>query len=384
MPTSHDVFDRVAALAPNARSLTDAEWPADDRRRLLADITGPTDPADVPASVVVLPLPPTPYQAKPARHRWAPPVAAAIATLTATAGILLAVRGTGTGSSSGASGPGVASPGRAPALATPFTPPRGLSNKIPGGGPYYYHVNRVIALDAQGKALPNGPDTEFDRNWIRVDGDGDLISVRTGTQNGCERFPRLAVNDPLGYPTRALFASLPTDVTELTAYLRLHTDGASSRDEAVFWEIGDSLSLYGGLASPRLRAAMLAVLSRTPGVRVFLGQKDYLGRPAIRADFVDQRLRPSEVDSYYFDPTNFRFLEHRTSRNSQPTTYNGPSPAYTAAAPSNADDPRQLRRTLGVDVVVEERMVRTLPAEAMHCSGSLIERRSTPIPATPS
>lgn len=141
--------------------------------------------------------------------------------------------------------------------------------------------------------------------------------------------------------------------------------------------VGDSLPQYGGLASPRLRAAMLAVLSRTPGVHVFLGQKDYLGRPAIRADFVDQQIRPGEINSYYFDPTNFRFLEKSASRNSQSTAYAGPSPAYTAAAPSNADDPERLRHTVSVDVVVEERMMRTLPAEAKSCSGSVIERTPT-------
>lgn len=379
MPESRDVLDRVAALAPDACSLTDAEWPADDRRRLLADITGRAHPADGPASAAALPLPLPPYRATRARHRWVLSVAAATATVTATAGIVLGVRGTG--DSSDAGGPGVASGASAPALATPFNPPSGLSTHVPGGR-YYYHVRRSIGLDAHGKALANDPLGGLDRSWIKADGLGDTVSVRTGSETGCERIPR-SPNGSLTYPTRAFFASLPTDVTALTAYMRSHTDGSSSKDEAVFGEVGESLSLYGGLASPRLRAAMLAVLSRTPGVRVFLGQEDYLRRPAIRADFVNQRIRPGEIQSYYFDPTNFRFLQGSISHNSQPSTYNGPSPAYTAAAPSNADDPEQLRRTDGVDLVVEERMLQTLPAEAASCHGSLIVRHAPPA-VTPS
>lgn len=377
MPSSRDAVDPVAAVAPDVRSLTDAEWPADDRRWLVADITGRAHPADGAASAAARPLPLTSYRATPTRHRRALPVAAAMATLAATAGILFAVRSTGTGDPAGAGGPGVASLGSAPALGTPFNPPGGLSTKVPNGR-YYYHVDRQIDLDAQGKALPNGPEAMLDRSWIRTDGDGELISVRTGSQNGCERFPRAASTGSFDEPTRAFFASLPTDVTGLTAYLRSHTNGSSSQDEAVFVAVGDSLSMYGGLASPRLRAAMLAVLSRTPGVRVFLGQKDYLRRPAIRVDFVDQRIRPGEIQSYYFDPTNFRFLGASTSHNSQPTTYNHPTPGYSAAAPSSADDPEQLHRTGYVDVVVEERMLQTLPGEATSCGGSLTPANPTP------
>ena len=396
MPTSRDVLDRIAALAPDPRSLVDAEWPADDRRWLLADITGRELPGDRSASVDgrTLQLPLIPYAPTPAKHRWALPVAAAIATVTATAGIVLGVRGTD--HSSDAGGPGATSGASASALSRPFNPPSGLSTKVPAGR-YYYHVDRSTDLDAMGKEKPGT--AELNRSWI--DGNGNTVSVRTGPQYGCVRFPRSASD-----PTRAFFAAIPTDVTELKAYLRSHAEGSSSRDEAVFVEVGDSLSMYGGLASPRLRAAMLAVLSRTPGVRVFLGQKDYLRRPAIRADFVNQLIRPGEIQSYYFDPTNFRFLQAsrshnsqpapyhgpsraptsaddpkqlRGSHNSQPSTYNGPSPAYTAAAPSTADDPEQLR-TDSVDVVIEERMVQTLPAEAASCHGSLVDRR-VPIPA---
>lgn len=374
MPTSRDVLDRIAAFAPDPRSLVDAEWPADDRRWLLADITGRALADDSAASVGgrTLQLPLTPYTPPPAKHRWALPVAAAIATVTATAGIVVGFRGTD--HSSGAGGPGATSRAGAPARSTPFNPPSGLSTKVPAGR-YLYHVDRSVGLDAKGKEKPKT--AELNRNWI--DGDGNTVSVRTGPQYGCQRFPT-SVSD---HPTRALFAAMPTDVTELTAYLRLHADGSSSQDEAVFAEVGDSLSRYGGLASPRLRAAMLAVLSRTPGVRIFLGQKDYLRRPAIRADFVNQRIRPGEVQSYYFDPTNFRFLQGSGSHNSQPSTYSGPSPAYTAAAPSSADDPEQLSRTDGVDVIIEERMVQTLPAKAASCHGSLVDRR-VPIPATTS
>ncbi len=401
MPLSRDVLDEIAAFAPDPRSLADAEWPADDRRWLLADITGHALAGDSAASAAerTLQLPLTPYTPTPARHRWTLPVAAAIATVAATAGIAAGVRGTG--HSSNAGGPGPTSRASASALSTPFKPPSGLSTKVPTGR-FYYHVDRSIDLDAKGKEKPGT--AELNRTWI--DGDGNTVSVRTGPQHGCQRFPRSIFD----HPTRAFFAAMPTDVTDLAAYLRSHAQGSSSRDEAVFVEVGDSLSMYGGLASPRLRAAMLAVLSRTPGVRVFLEQKDYLRRPAIRADFVNQLIRPGEIQSYYFDPTDFRFLQASRSHNSQPaatskgpsrapsgaddpeqsrgghknppSTYNSPSPAYTAAAPSSADDPEQLR-TDGVDVVIDERMVQKLPAEAASCHGSLVDRR-VPVPAPPS
>ena len=130
---------------------------------------------------------------------------------------------------------------------------------------------------------------------------------------------------------------------------------------------------------------MLAVLSRTPGVRVFLRQHDYLQRPAIRADFVDQRIRPGEIHSYFFDPTSFRFLEESNSQNSQPSTYNRPTPGYTAAAPSTADDPTQLHRTGYVGVaVVEESLLPKLPGVATTCSGKLTVRTSTPTGPTAS
>jgi hypothetical protein len=108
------------------------------------------------------------------------------------------------------------------------------------------------------------------------------------------------------------------------------------------------------------------VLSRTPGVLLHENQTDHLGRPAIRADFVDQRIRPGEVHSLYFDPASFRMLEERQGSNGRPTTYTGPSPAYDAA-PGPGQDPQVLTGAAFVTVMTSERVVDSLPTVPTDC-----------------
>jgi hypothetical protein len=152
----------------------------------------------------------------------------------------------------------------------------------------------------------------------------------------------------------------------LQSYLRNHVEGSSSHDEAVFVAVGDALRTAGGLASPKLRAAMLAVLSRTPGVILHLDAQDYLQRPAIRADFVDQQIRPGAVHAYYFDPSDFRFLEERFAPNGEPSTHTGPSPAYDAPA-GPAADPDVFTGAAFIDVIRSAEVVDHLPTLPADC-----------------
>ena len=152
---------------------------------------------------------------------------------------------------------------------------------------------------------------------------------------------------------------MPTDPDKLNKYMRSHVTGSTSRDEAVFVAVGDALRIADGLASPKLRAAFLAVLSRTPGVTLFEGQRDDLNHPAIRADFVDQANRPGEVQSLYFDPTTFQLTEMGGGTNGQPT--HGPEnyPPYDAHPKPGVDPVRLGHR--GGEVMRTEQVVDSAP-----------------------
>ena len=111
---------------------------------------------------------------------------------------------------------------------------------------------------------------------------------------------------------------------------------------------------------------MLAVLSRTPGVFVHENTVDYLGRKAIRADFVDQQIRPGEIQSLYFDPVTFQFLEERDGSLGSPG-HAGPSPAYTAHAASTGT-PVELTGRASLDVMQTEVTLDTLPPLPAGCT----------------
>jgi hypothetical protein len=305
-----------------------------------------------------------PVTGRPRSHgRYVATTVAVVALIVGTLGATIATRRSSE-----------ESPGSVPTWATGpgLVPPTGLSATSIGKHRLSYRVDEQIDLDAHGKPIPHSRNAMINRNYIARN--GDILSIRSGSQNGCFSFPALS-SASLTEPNEKFFASLPTVVETLAAYLWNHVSGSSSRYEAVFVAVGDMLRTADGLASPRLRGALVAVLSRTPGVTVHRGQRDQMGRPAIRLDFVDQRIRPGEIHSYYFDPTSFRFLEDREGRNSQPTHYTGPSPAYTAAPTGPVDDPAHLSGPAFVDVLIVEKTVTHLPRITHGCQPSGIPRR---------
>jgi hypothetical protein len=351
---SADVMAAVAGLRPTRSSLA-AEWGADRQAEILHRIVG-DEPAAGRERAHEIPL-----QFVPAGHgsrrsgrvsRLA--LGVSIAAVVAAAGTVVAAVSSGNGGGDLAAG----------ALGPAFDPPTGLSSDTIGPGQYSYRALRQLDVDADGKPVQNDQ-AMVERNWIAAN--GDVVSIRTGSQNGCTTFPSGGAASFIE-PTLSFFESLPTDVDALNAYMRAHVEGSSSRNEAVFVSVGDALQTADGLASPRLRAAFVAVLSRTPGVSLHEDVTDYLGRPALRADFVDQRIRPGEVQSLYFDPTTFALLEDREGGNGQPSTYDGPSPAYDSTrVPDVATDPEQLTGAAFIDVMTSEKTVDTLPSVA-HCA----------------
>jgi hypothetical protein len=339
---TEDVLERVRRYAPTAASVA-GEWTIvkDDEvvGRILAAPAGEVVPLHfVPAR-------------PPRRARWNRmlPVAASAAVLALAMGGLIALL-----PASGGDGAGGGRP-----TGPVFDPPPGLSTVPEAGAHQFVHqVTEQITLDPHGRPVSTSDFAMVMRDYLAPD--GRIVSYRSGQQNGCDAFgpPQRPSFDE---PTRAGFAAMPTGVAKLKRYLRSHVSGSSSRDEAVFVAVGDSLREGSLLASPRLRAAMVAVLSRTPGVTVHLNQLDYLGRASVRADFVDQRLSPGDVESLYFDATNFRLLEERSGRNGEPTRYAGPSPAHNGHGERGAD-PERLSYPASLTLVRSATVVDKAPA----------------------
>jgi hypothetical protein len=349
-------LDALARYAPSAETLAD-EWTPAGRSAVLASVVGDeisTGPGR--GTVHEIPLHFGPSRSA-TRRRWsrALPVAMSVAVLAAGAGILIAVVGR---SGSGGTDTG----GRT--LGPAFTPPVGLSNAPPlTSHQYFYRVDKAIDLGANGKPKA-GDANEINRNYISAT--ADVLSFRSGDPTGCYRFPSSGKRS-LGNADQAFLATLPTEVDALNAYLRQHVEGSSSRDEAVFVVVGDTMRDAAGLATPRLGGAFVGVLSRTPGVTVHQDERDYLGRLTIRADFVDQRSRPGEISSLYFDPSTFRLLEERSGSTGRPNVYSGPSPAYSAPPTEGATTSGALTGAANVDVVTTEKVVAALPTIPKNC-----------------
>jgi hypothetical protein len=224
---------------------------------------------------------------------------------------------------------------------------------------YLFRVVQQIAINADGQVIPNDRFAMTMRDYVSPT--GAVVSFRTGQQRGCFRFPGPS-RVSLARPTQQFLATLPTEVDALGRYIRAHARGSSTRDEAVFEDVADALRQMGWFATTRLRAAMVAVLGRTPGVSVHENTQDALGRPAVRVDFVDQRIRPGHVHALYLEPGTFTFLEDRDSANGAPTHYSGPSPAYGAPAPGSGVDPERLPEPSYVTIVMNETLTGTLTA----------------------
>lgn len=330
-----DILELVADFAPTSAM---SEWTVADQDTVLAAIIDDAEPV---SPSIRIPLAIT----TPRRRRHRVGIAASVVALTAVAAAVVAIVAGGGGSGGGNA------PTHQPTGRNRFwNPPPGLSDQALPNGKYSYRVIDMLAR-FPGRTLITG----VDRSYVATN--GVVVSFRSGNDTGCYRFP--VVYRGLSEPTKAFFATLPTDPDKLNEYLRSHVSGSTSRDEAVFVAVGEALRTADALASPKLRAAFLAVLSRTPGVTVFEGQRDDLNHPAIRADFVDQANRPGEVQSLYFDPTTFQLTEEGGGTNGQPTTGKEQFPPYTSH-PKPGVDPVRLRHR-GGQVMRTEQVVGSIP-----------------------
>jgi hypothetical protein len=127
--------------------------------------------------------------------------------------------------------------------------------------------------------------TEYaDERTVIFDGvTGDVWAYQNG-----DGVPSEGPVTPHGSPTRAEFATWPTNPAKLRALLvRQAGDGVGldilgqtyTADDMVFEEA--TAWLWNPLLSPALRSAMYKVLAATPGVTVKTGTTDTAGQPAI-------------------------------------------------------------------------------------------------------
>lgn len=335
MSNGRDVIERLADYAPTSASI-DAQWSPAERAQLRARVL--TKPSTRPGRLRFVPR---------STRRVAIPLLSAAAIVALMAAIALVVVGHGDRG------------GRVPAAADPSL----TSTPEVGVGQFAYRVVETYEVDADGHATLR----ERDARWAAPD--GSLWDERAGYDiPKCSDYRTDADTAfATGYSV-AFFAGLPSSVDELNAYLRDHVSGSSSRDEAVFTAVGDALRDTDLLASSQVRANLVGVLGETDHMTVHSGVRDYLNRPAVRVDFVDQRTRPGALNSLFFDPATFQLLEERYGSSGAPTTYAGPSPAYDA--PPAADwtpTPEQLTGAARVTVMTTERAVDQLPSTLHYC-----------------
>ncbi|MGH3123439.1 MAG: hypothetical protein ACRDND_20815 [Streptosporangiaceae bacterium] len=123
---------------------------------------------------------------------------------------------------------------------------------------------------------------------------GDVRTYQHGSGVPGSSVPSELPVAPHGSPTRAEFATWPTNPAKLRALLvsqagqsvGLDINGVTeTADDLVFQEATDWL--WNPLLSPTLRSAMYKVLAATPGVTVKTGTTDQAGRPAIEISGYD-------------------------------------------------------------------------------------------------
>lgn len=136
------------------------------------------------------------------------------------------------------------------------------------GGPVisegsYLHVKTE---SVQRNSAVFGDGSTYDTNresWIRWD--GTLWAIDTRPSAGWTEYHRFPASDPsLRDPTPEFVNTLPTDPTELRAYLDERVQGSSSHEEAIFVAVVDLLQSH-FLDSSRLSAA-LGVLAEIEAV----------------------------------------------------------------------------------------------------------------------
>ncbi|MGN6606239.1 MAG: hypothetical protein ACTHMS_04415 [Jatrophihabitans sp.] len=297
-----DLVERLARYRPTTAGLGD-EWPDAARSALCAETMATDD------GVVRF------VASRPSRRRWLAPVAASAAVLTAVG----AVAALGGGDTSGDDG-GPSLSGGGTSFAT-----TALSDRPDVAAGQFWFVD---VRDGATTTLTSWSDARGDQTYLR--------------DHGCEYYP--VARAGFETPSVAFFADLPTDPTALLARMRREVSGSASQDEAVFVAVGDSLRLTSGLASPRLRAAFVDALAELPETTVHTGVTDAAGRAAVRVDYTDQARRAGELDSLYFDPTDFRLLEQRSGTNGEPRTAPstlpyGASPTVTTSTPGDLTGP---------------------------------------------
>jgi hypothetical protein len=334
---STDLIDALSAAAPRAEVL-EAEWPSTARQALLARIM--SDELSSPPRV-------RPLASR--RRALLAPLATSAAVLAAVAGATALVR-------SDDAGHGVAGG---------FDPGPLTATQRVLAGQYTYRADTTYKVAADGDAKV----IERSEDWTAPDGENWSRRV-DGARSYCFDFPRQGAAS-IHSPTQAVFDSLPTEPDALNSYLREHAEGSTSRDEAVFVAVGDMLRTEDGLASSALRAALVEVLAGTGRVTVHPGAHDFLGRPAVRADFVDQQNRPGELASLYFDPATYQLLEERYGSSGGSTVPPaGPSQPYDATpAPEPGTGP-DLSGAATARVMTAERVVDTLPDDVQRCPRS--------------
>jgi hypothetical protein len=147
-------------------------------------------------------------------------------------------------------------------------------------------------------------------------------------------------------------------------------NGSSSQDEALFVAAGDMLRQADLLAPSQLRAALVTVLSGISGMTVHTGVTDARGRPVVRVDWVNQALRPGDLSALYFDASTYQLLEERDGASGGPSSYNGPSPAYTAHESDPAPTAEQLPNPANVEVVTAESVADSVPSDVLDCAAA--------------
>lgn len=141
-------------------------------------------------------------------------------------------------------------------------------------------------------------------------------------------------------------AQLPTESDALIEHIRAQLppagSGDGSEDKAIFDAIDETLSVGQGLTPPALRTALLDALGKIGHVTVRAGNHDVLQRRATRVDFHDQALRARSRRSLYFDPSTSKLTQLEDS------STNG-------------------SKSGSVQVVTDEKVVNSLPAEIKSC-----------------
>jgi hypothetical protein len=285
-----DILDVLGTLAPRERDL-EARWPVEDRAELAASILAGQVDADARLR-----------HRAPRRRGRRPRMAimslvAGVAVATIVAPALLPH-----------DAPGAPSPAAAAALHHLAVVAAGTPADTLAPGEFVQTVVRDHQV-----GVPENPELgavvqrSRTETWTAYDGRSWTRSTSPGDAGPTTLFAK-------AYPESgaAYFASLPTDATELGRYLRRHAHGSSSKDEAVFLAVGDLMA--NDTAPAALRSAAATALAGTDHVRLGPATTDDLGRSITEFDFVDQTIRPGQVQAFLVDRATAQVVGRRTSQ----------------------------------------------------------------------